>query len=58
LNVSFVGENGSELLSKLEGVPPNTGMGAVRFSLGRSTTWEDIEYVLEFVGNALGTSEE
>jgi cysteine desulfurase len=27
-------------------VPPEQGMGAVRFSLGRSTTWDDLEYVL------------
>ena len=29
------------------GVPPAEGMGAVRFSLGRATTWEEIEEVLE-----------
>ncbi len=29
------------------GVPPETGMGAVRFSLGRSTTEAEIEQVLE-----------
>jgi len=28
------------------GVPPGEGMGAVRFSLGRATTWEDLEEVL------------
>jgi len=28
------------------GVPPEEGMGAVRFSLGRTTTWEDLEEVL------------
>jgi cysteine desulfurase len=28
------------------GVAPNEGMGAVRFSLGRTTTWEDLEEVL------------
>ena len=28
------------------GVPPGEGMGAVRFSLGRSTTWEELETVL------------
>jgi cysteine desulfurase len=28
------------------GVPPDEGMGAVRFSLGRSTTWEELEEVL------------
>ncbi len=29
------------------GVPPSEGMGAVRFSLGRSTTWDELEAVLE-----------
>ena len=28
------------------GVPPGEGMGAVRFSLGRATTWEEMEEVL------------
>jgi cysteine desulfurase len=28
------------------GVPPREGMGAVRFSLGRSTTWGELEQVL------------
>jgi cysteine desulfurase len=28
------------------GVPPEEGMGAVRFSLGRTTTWEELEEVL------------
>ncbi len=32
------------------GVPPNEGMGAVRFSLGRTTTWEELEEVLRGVG--------
>jgi hypothetical protein len=27
-------------------VPPQEGMGAVRFSLGRATTWEDLQDVL------------
>ena len=27
------------------GVPPEEGMGAVRFSLGRTTTWEELEIV-------------
>jgi cysteine desulfurase len=29
------------------GVPPGEGMGAVRFSLGRTTTWEELGEVLE-----------
>jgi len=28
------------------GVPPEEGMGAIRFSLGRSTTWDGLEEVL------------
>jgi len=31
------------------GVPPREGMGAVRFSLGRTTTWEQLERVLAHV---------
>lgn len=31
------------------GVPPEQGMGAVRFSLGRDTTWEELESVLAMV---------
>jgi cysteine desulfurase len=34
------------------GVPPQEGMGAVRFSLGRTTTWEDLEHVLRRLGAA------
>ena len=30
-------------------VPPREGMGAVRFSLGRTTTWEDLEHVLSML---------
>ncbi len=29
------------------GVPQREGMGAVRFSLGRSTTWEELAFVLD-----------
>lgn len=29
------------------GVPPEQGMGAVRFSLGRTSAWEELEEVLE-----------
>ena len=32
------------------GVPPEQGMGAVRFSLGRTTTWEELEQVLSALG--------
>lgn len=31
------------------GVPPEEGMGAVRFSLGRTTTWEELEEVLRML---------
>jgi cysteine desulfurase len=31
------------------GVPPKEGMGAVRFSLGRTTTWEELKEVLGFL---------
>ena len=33
------------------GVPPGEGMGAVRFSLGRTTTWEELEEVLGILGD-------
>lgn len=37
------------------GVPPEEGMGAVRFSLGRATTWEELEAVLDRLrSNLLG----
>jgi len=32
------------------GVPPGEGIGAVRFSLGRSTTWAELEEVLDRLG--------
>ena len=33
------------------GVPPEEGMGAIRFSLGRTTAWEDLEKVLDRLGS-------
>jgi cysteine desulfurase len=33
------------------GVPTGEGMGAVRFSMGRTTTWEELEEVLGFLGD-------
>jgi cysteine desulfurase len=33
------------------GVPTREGMGAVRFSLGRTTTWEELERVLAHLGS-------
>jgi cysteine desulfurase len=38
----------SPVLSAM-GVPPGDGMGAVRFSLGRTTTWEELEEVLDLL---------
>jgi cysteine desulfurase len=38
---------------KAMGVPPEAGMGAVRFSLGRSTTREDVDTVVERLEEAL-----
>jgi cysteine desulfurase len=38
----------SPVLAKM-GVPPGEGMGAVRFSLGRTTTWEELEEVLDLL---------
>jgi cysteine desulfurase len=34
------------------GVPPREGMGAVRFSLGRTTTWAELQRVLELLHSA------
>jgi len=34
-------------------VPPEVGIGAVRFSLGRSTTWEQLDIVIEDLATAL-----
>lgn len=42
----------SPVLSAM-GVPPEAGMGAIRFSLGRATTWEDLEIVLSLLRNTL-----
>jgi cysteine desulfurase len=39
----------SPVLSAM-GVPPEEGMGAVRFSLGRTTTWGELEEVLDLLG--------
>ena len=71
LNVSFVGQVGTEILRRLDGVaastgsachtgrielspvlqamqvPPEVGMGAVRFSLGRQTTDEEVRTVCD-----------
>jgi cysteine desulfurase len=36
------------------GVPAREGMGAVRFSLGRTTTWEELESVVSMLTAAVG----
>ena len=38
------------------GVPPQVGMGAVRFSLGRGTTAEEIDTVVDCLSNVLSRS--
>ena len=46
---------GSVILSPVlaaMGVPPEEGMGAVRFSLGRTTAWEDLEEVIRLLKKA------
>lgn len=35
-------------------VPPEEGMGAIRFSLGRATTWAELEAVLDLLSARLG----
>lgn len=35
------------------GIAPEVGMGAIRFSLGRNTTQEEIEAVAEQLGRVL-----
>ncbi len=39
------------------GVPPSEGMGAVRFSLGRSTVWEELEEILGRLRSNLSENE-
>ncbi|MCC7142578.1 MAG: cysteine desulfurase [Candidatus Eisenbacteria bacterium] len=36
------------------GVPPEEGMGAIRFSLGRATTWSELATVLDLLSARLG----
>jgi cysteine desulfurase len=78
LNVSFVGQVGTEVLAAIPqvaastgsachsgrvelspvleamGVSPDVGMGAIRFSLGRGTTEEDIDAVVDGLTNVFG----
>ena len=80
LNVSFVGNIGGEILSRLDGVAastgaachsgsvelspvlksmgvsPEVGMGAIRFSLGRTTTLQEVDAVVQGLKNALPLS--
>ena len=78
LNISFLGYQGADILSKLGEniaastgsachsgsitmspvlkammIPPKTGLGAIRFSLGRYTTKEEIDYVIEKLKNII-----
>jgi cysteine desulfurase len=77
LNVSFVGQNGGEILAGLAGVAASTGSachtgrielspvltamgvatdvggGAIRFSLGRATTQDEIDLVAERLADVL-----
>ena len=43
-------------LSPVLSVTPEVGMGAIRFSLGRGTTREDIDLVVERLSNLLITA--
>lgn len=76
LNVSFVGNAGGEILSRLDGVAastgaachsgsvelspvlkalgisPEVGMGAIRFSLGRTTTVQELEKAVDLLKNS------
>jgi len=78
LNVSFVGQIGTEVLARLDGVAastgsachtghvelspvlramrvaPEVGMGAIRFSLGRGTTNEEIDGVADRLATLVG----
>jgi cysteine desulfurase len=38
---------------KAMGIPPEVGMGAIRFSLGRTTTLQELERVIQFLKKAL-----
>jgi len=37
---------------KAMGITPEVGMGAIRFSLGRTTTVQELETVIELLKNA------
>jgi cysteine desulfurase len=80
LNVSFVGQLGTEVLARLDGVAastgsachtghvemspvlramrvaPEVGMGAIRFSLGRGTTREEIDTVTDQLAGVLAAA--
>jgi cysteine desulfurase len=77
LNVSFVGQNGADVLARIDGVAastgsachaghvelspvlkamgvaPEVGMGAIRFSLGRGTTQDEIDAVADRLASVL-----
>jgi cysteine desulfurase len=78
LNVSFLGHEGQELLSRLPflaastgsachagsqtispvlaamGISERRGLGAIRFSLGRQSTKDEVDSVVESLANATG----
>jgi len=52
--------SGSVMLSPVlaaMGVPTKEGMGAIRFSLGKATTWEDLEIVLDLLYSTVSRAE-
>jgi cysteine desulfurase len=80
LNVSFPGQHGHEILSRIPGlaastgsachagahqlspvlramgVPESVGLGAIRFSLGRNSTSDEVEAVVGWLTEVLGNS--
>jgi hypothetical protein len=53
LNVSFVGKVGLSPVLKAMKISPEVGMGAIRFSLGRSTTSEELGGVIQLLKKIL-----
>ena len=52
-----VARNDALDLGEAMGVPPKVGMGAIRFSLGRGTTQDEIETVVEGLGAVLSATQ-
>jgi cysteine desulfurase len=38
---------------KAMGIPPEVGMGAIRFSLGRTTTVQELDMVVQLLNNVI-----